>query len=132
MLNLNNGVNEITVTLYEYCQNIVNPYFTFELYRKGTFDNIVFTQLDHSSAPWYYNSFTVSVATQSGLTQGIIDIQPGEYIYNIYEMSQPYILATTSAVGLVETGLLILNPTFSAIASYTQSDNDTIKSYITH
>lgn len=132
MLNLDNGVNEVTVTLYEYCQNLVNPYFTWELTKKGTFDQVIFYQDDHSQIPYYFNSFTISVATFSGLTQGIININPGEYVYNIYEMPDKYNLITASAVGLVETGLLILNATFSTIMSYTQSDTDVIKAYITN
>lgn len=133
MLHLNNiGDTELTVTLYEKCSNITNPQFTWELNRKGTYDQVIFYQEDHSSDPYYYNSFTVSVATQSGLTAGVINIQPGEYNYIIYEMPDAYNLITASAIGIVETGLLILEATFSTINSYTQSNDDVIRTYISH
>jgi hypothetical protein len=143
MINLNNnGSTLVTVTLYEQCVNIFNPYFTWSLTRKGSQETIIFTADDISNAPYYYNSFTFSVATYSisdtqmywnpvtftysnppanGLTQGVIPIYPGEWEYKVYEQSQPYILSTQSAVGLVEVGLLIVPYTQSATPNYTNN-----------
>lgn len=133
MIILEAGINEVVVQqLYTMCSNQVDPYFTWEIKRKGTFDSIVFTQEDSSLIPYYFNTFTLSVGTMSGLTAGILNIYPGEYSYNIYEMSAPYITNTASAVGLIQNGILIYNATFSAIPTYTASNNDVIRTYRTY
>ena len=44
MLIINNsGTTNIVTTLYEKCSNQVNPYFLWSLTRKGSNDNILFT-----------------------------------------------------------------------------------------
>lgn len=125
------GSHEIICTLYENCSNITDPYFTWKIERKGTFDTLYFTADDHSSVPYYYNAFTFSIATQSGVgvTQGQLYITPGEYVYEVYEMSTQYDLDINNAIGLVETGLLVMDATFSTINAYTQSNDDTIRYY---
>jgi len=133
MIILEAGINEVVVQqLYTMCSNQVDPYFTWEIKRKGTFDSIVFTQEDHSPIAYYFNSFTLSVGTMSGLTAGVLNIYPGEYTYTIYEMSAPYITNTASAVGAIQNGILIYNATFSAIPTYTASNNDVIRTYRTY
>lgn len=133
MIILEAGINKVVVQqLYTMCSNQVDPYFTWEIKRKGTFDSIVFTQDDSSSIPYYFNIFTLSVGTMSGLTAGVLNIYPGEYTYNIYEMSAPYITNTASAVGLIQNGILIYNATFSAIPTYTASNDDVIRTYRTY
>ena len=101
------GSTPATVTLYEKCQNQLNPYFTWQVVRKGSYDNIIFYQDDTSPNPFYYNTFVLTVATSSvGLTQGLIPLTSGEWNYTIYEQIAPYILATSS--NIVETGLMIV------------------------
>lgn len=142
----NTATSSVTVTLYENCRNLVNPYFTWTLIKKGSLEVIIFYQDDSSPAPYYYNSFTLSVSTASmsptyswntiqynwntfdytwgnttGLTAGIIPVYPGEYNYCVYEMTDPYILSTQSAVGLVESGILIVEGTQSVIPSYSNA-----------
>ena len=120
--------NELIVTLYECCTNVVNPYFTFELTDTNTKDIILFTADDHSNNAWYYNSFTVSVqnisgtATPYGLTSGVIYANQGTYNYKVYEMANAYDLNTENAIGVAEVGTLIINGTYSQYVINTDSD----------
>jgi hypothetical protein len=128
MLYLNSsGDTKVIVTLYENSSNVVNPYFTWRLINKDSNDVIIFTSQDHSIAPWYYNSFTISVATYSSPTASIITIPngTGQYKYEIYEMANQYDLNLDNAIGLVENGLVTINVTFSSIQSYTASSSTT-------
>jgi hypothetical protein len=128
MIYLNNGVNTITVTPYEKSTQ-TQPYYTWQLIRKGSFDEIVFYQDDSSYAPFYWSSFTVSVGTVSGLTQGEIVASFGEYTYNIWEMTAPYNLSYTQSIGLVETGILIITGTYTPDTEYSGNDDATIVYY---
>jgi ABC-type glycerol-3-phosphate transport system permease component len=129
MIYLNNGSNVVTVTLAEKSTQ-VQPYYTWLLERKGTFDNVIFYQNDSSPIPYYWNSFTVSVvSTTPGLTSGIIKANSGEWTYTIYEMAAPYILDLTQAINEVETGICIINGTYTANHNYTGTLDDTIKYY---
>jgi len=128
MLIINNsGTTNIVTTLYEKCSNQVNPYFLWSLTRKGSNDNILFTNNDISSSPWYFNQFEITIATNSvGLTSGIIPLFEGEWIYNVYETSTQYDLNINNVVGLVETGLMTVGTTYSTIPSFTTNDNTVI------
>lgn len=129
MIYLNNGDNTITVTLYEKSTQ-VQPYYTCKLQRKGTFDEVIFYQDDHSYAPYYWNSFTVSVGTYSGgLTAGQIDINYGEWQYTYYEMPGPYDIDLSNALGIVETGICIVGATYTPNETYSGTDNSEIKYY---
>jgi hypothetical protein len=128
MIYLNPGTNSITLTLYEKSVQ-TQPYYTFQLIRKGSFDEVVFYQDDNSYAPFYWNSFTVSVGTFSGLTQGQIVVNFGEYTYNVYEMPTPYNLSYTQSIGLVETGILIITGTSTDNTEYSGNDDSTIVYY---
>jgi hypothetical protein len=117
MIYLLTGTNSIVVTLYEKCLNITNPYFTWQIVNKTTKDVTYFYQDDHSTAPWYYNSFTFSIATQSGLTAGILNNPVGEYTYTVWEMNEPYNLniASASNPNPIETGILKIVGTANGI-----------------
>ena len=128
MIYLNNGVNTITVTPYEKSTQ-TQPYYTWQIVRKGTFDEVVFYQDDSSYAPFYWSSFTISVGTVSGLTQGQIVASFGEWTYNIWEMTTPYNLSYTQSVGLVETGILIINGTYTPDTEYSGNDDSQIIYY---
>jgi hypothetical protein len=128
MIYLNNGINTVTITPYEKSTQI-QPYYTWQIIRKGTFEEVVFYQDDSSYAPWYWSSFTISVGTISGLTQGQIIANAGEWTYNIWEMTTPYNLSYTQSVGLVETGILIINGTYTPDTEYTGNDSSTIIYY---
>jgi len=122
MIYLNPGTNSITLTLNEKSVQ-TQPYYTFQLIRKGSFDEVVFYQDDNSFAPWYFNTFTVSVGTFSGLTQGQIVANFGEYTYNVYEMTAPYNLSYTQSIGLVETGICIITGTSTSDTEYSGNDS---------
>lgn len=128
MIYLNSGVNTITVTPYEK-SNQIQPYYTWQIIRKGTFEEVIFYQDDSSYSPWYFSTFTVSVGTVSGLTQGKIVANPGEWTYNIWEMQQPYNLSITQSVGLVETGILIISGTYTGDNEYIDNNDSEIKYY---
>ena len=130
-LNPSNISDLLTVTLYEKCNNILNPYFTWKLTNKNTSEEVIFYQDDSSTSPYYYNSFTVSVVnTGMSLTSGVINVNYGEYEYEIYEKSTPRELTILLNDNLVESGLLIVL-TDSTISSYfTGSDSDTTRTFL--
>jgi len=122
------GSTNVYVTLYENCQNIYNPYFTWVINRKGSNDTVYFTNDDLSYAPYYWNEFQITPATNSnyGLTQGIIPLIPGEYVYNIWETTDQYDLNLTTGVGIVETGILIYDGIPSVTPDFTLNNNQVI------
>jgi hypothetical protein len=128
MIYLVTGTNSIVITPYEKSSQ-VQPYYTFQLIRKGSFDEVIFYQNDTSYAPWYWSQFEITIATYSGLTAGIIEANGGEWTYTVYEMPGPYILDLTQAIGEVETGICIINGTYSSTQEYIGTMNDTIKYY---
>jgi hypothetical protein len=129
MIYLTNGTTSVvTITPYEKT-NQVQPYYTWQIIRKGTFEEVVFFQTDSSYAPWYWSSFTISVGTISGLTQGQIVANPGEWTYNIWEMTTPYNLSYTQSIGLVESGILIISGTSTADTEYSGNDDAQIVYY---
>jgi ABC-type molybdate transport system substrate-binding protein len=119
------GSTAVTVTLYELCQNQTNPYFTWKFIDKDSNDEYIFCADDFSTAPYYWNTFTISIATPSSATAGVIDIPAGQYTYEVYEMANQWDLNLNNAIGLVETGLVTINPTYSQIQSYTASPTTT-------
>lgn len=107
------GTSSVVTTLYEKCQNTQNPFFTWELFRKSTQQTIIFYQNDVSPDPFYFNQFVLTVGTNSlGLTAGIIPVADGEWNYTIFEMISPYDLNLDHSQGVVEVGLLYVNPIF--------------------
>jgi hypothetical protein len=131
MININvNSTKEITVTLYEKCSNITNPYFTWMIQNKTTQQQTIFYADDHSNSPYYYNSFTFSISsTQSGLTAGIINVPGGQYNYFVYEMQNPYDLNLNNAINLVELGIMQIVPTYSTIVNVLDSISLTYSAY---
>lgn len=128
MIYLNPGTNSICLTLGDQA-TLVQPYYTFQLTRKGSYEDIIFYQDDGSPIPYYWNTFTISVGTVSGLTSGMIVANGGEWTYNVYQMSEPYNLNLASASSLLQTGICIISSTFAPISGYTGSNSDTIKYY---
>lgn len=129
MIYLNPGTNSITLTLYEKSTQ-VQPYYIFQLIRKGSFDEVVFYQEDTSYAQWYWSEFAITLSpTYSSLTAGIIQANFGEYTYNVYEMTSPYNLSYTQSIGLVETGICIITGTSTDNTEYTGNDSSTITYY---
>jgi len=116
------GENEAIVTLYENSSNITDPQYTWVIENKDTLVRTIFYQEDHSNYPYYYNAFTLSVATYSGLTAGILDIDYGQYNYYIYEFVNPYDLDLNNSLGLVENGIIYVVGTQSSTSTFTASN----------
>jgi hypothetical protein len=112
--------NNVIVTLYDSCNNKYNPYFAWKVINQDTLVETIFTADDNSYTPWNYNSFTISPA---GLTAGILDLKQGQYKYEVYEMSNPYILDLNLAVKQVETGILNIIGTSSTTSTYVGNQN---------
>lgn len=124
------GSTRVTVTLYELSSNITNPNYTWKLVNKDTLAEKVFYQTDSSPYPYYFNYFTISVASPEGLTAGVINIPAGQYQYYIYEMQNPYDLDLNNAIQLVENGILNVIGSQSDISTYTASNTNTIPTYM--
>lgn len=121
----NTQSSEITLVLYDSCSNLVNPYFAFKIINSNTKQETIFCQDDHSPAPYYYNSFTISIANQSGLTAGIINVDSGQYEFVVYEMANQYDLNTDNALNIVKKGILNIVGSQSDYTDYTGNSDVT-------
>lgn len=115
----NNSSGAVYVTLQENVVNVATASFTWRLINKESLQNYVFWADDFSTSP-YYDSFTISIGPGSA-TAGYVNCGYGQFTYEVYEMPNPYDLNLNNAIGMVETGILIVNPTYSVNASFTQS-----------
>lgn len=113
---------KVATTFYEKA-TIPNPYYTWKLVDRNTFQEYFFYSEDFSNAPTYYNYFTISVGTLSA-TAGYVDIKPGEFHYTVYQQTTPYDLTDSDTI--VEVGILICNGTSSTLPSYVINDNATV------
>lgn len=128
MIYLSDGVNNITITPYEKSSQI-QPYYTWQIVRKGSFEEVIFYQDDISYAPWYWSEFEITLNVVDEPTQGFILANAGEWTYNVWEMPGPNILDLTQAIGLVETGILIISGTSTNDSEYTGNDDSQIIYY---
>lgn len=132
MIYLKTGTNSIVVTLYEKSTQL-QPYYTWNLLRKGTFQNTIFYSPDTSTSPYYWNRFDIILGTISVPDQGFINTNEGEYIYKIYETSLPTPDTggglTYTVFGLVETGICIIQGTYSTQHEYIGTMDNTINYY---
>lgn len=123
MLNINyTGTSSVTVLLYENCKNKIDPFFTWQLVREGSWNNIIFYTDDVSRSPNIYNKFILTIgSTSNGLTQGIIPVQSGQYDYTIYEMVDQYDIDLNNNIGVVQIGTLnvIQDPILQPLPVYT-------------
>jgi hypothetical protein len=112
------GDNKLIFTLTEKTLNLVSPYYTFRLVKKDTDEETMFFSFDNSTSP-YFNSFTLSVVTQSiSPTNSRVDLDYGEYNYYVYEKSEPYSITYSNTDNIVEVGILnYLGPTNSLVES---------------
>lgn len=120
MKDLNFGDNKIVLTLYEKSTQL-NPYYTFQFIKKGTFDEVIFCADNNSPVQYYWDRFTFSLVEQAniGLTAGKIYLNSGEWNYKAYEMPTQFDLNLDNAIGVVEVGLFKVNGTYSQINAYT-------------
>ena len=121
MININyTGTSSICISLYDNSTNQINPYYTWQLVRSGSLDNIIFTANDISSNPNIYSRFILTVGV-GDLTQGVIPVQSGQYKYTVYEMVNQYDLNLNNNIGVVAVGTfnvlqnpIVSNPVFNA------------------
>lgn len=119
--------SEVIATLREKASNLVNPYYTWKIVNKNSFDEYIFSA-DNNTLSNYYDSFTVSIGTTIALTSSVtIDAVAGQYDYFVYEMNTNYDLDLNNSLGLVEMGILMISGTDSSIISFTESNYDTIR-----
>jgi hypothetical protein len=115
----------VVVTLREK-SNLINPYYTWRLINKNSFDEWIISP-DNNSTSNYYDAFTISIGVNFNPTSSvIIDAVQGQYDYFIYEMNTEYDLDLLNSLGLMESGILEIIGTAPSIISFTGS-NDTIK-----
>lgn len=134
MLNINySGTSSVVVTLFENCINQIDPYFTWQLVRDGSLNNIIFTADDISPNPNVYNKFVLSIGSQSsGLTHGVIPVQSGQYNFYVYEMTSQYDLNLNNNIGMVKTGILnvVQNPITSPPPVFTGTNQVINKTFV--
>lgn len=132
MIYLQSGTNTLIMTLGEKTLNLVDPYYTFRLVKKDSDEETMFFSFNNSTSP-YFNSFTLSVVTQSiSATNSRISLEYGEYNYYVYEKTQPYSITYSTSDNLVEVGIMTyMGPTNSLVEStYTPTpSSQTTKRY---
>jgi hypothetical protein len=109
-----------------------SSYYTFKIESCDSFKEYVFSPVNGSESP-YYDSFTLSVGSPSVATGSVVlNIEAGQYNYEVYKMPTQYNLNIASASYVVSRGIFQVIGTSSVYTSpvpisFTQSDADTIK-----
>lgn len=109
-----------------------SSYYTFKIESCDSFKEYVFSPANNSQSA-YYDSFTLSVGSVSNPTGSVVlNIDAGQYNYEIYKMPTEYNLNVASASYVVSKGIFQVIGTGSIYTnpvpvSFTQSDSDTIK-----
>ncbi len=121
----------IVATLKEKSPNLVSSNYTWVLLNRDSFISYTFSCDDYSALiSNYYDAFTVSVGSPSSLTgsTATINAPAGQYDYTVYQTTSKYDLGLTSSLGIVETGILQIEGTYSEYTQqvYTASNADTI------
>ena len=109
-------------------------FYTFKITNRDSFEETIFSPDDFSDSP-YYDAFTVSIGPTVSLTSSVcINIRPGQYDFQVYQMPTQHNLDLTQANFLAEFGILqVVGPDFSYVhpqldpITFTASDADTIK-----
>lgn len=109
-----------------------NSYYTFKITNKDTFSEYIF-YAPNTSTSKYYDEFSffignTSSATSSiisGATAGIVNAPASQYVYEIYEMLEPYQLGLTNSIKIVETGIWQITGTHTPIPEYKQLNTPT-------
>lgn len=114
MIYLNQGVvNQFVLTLSE-VTNVTTPHylFVFKNEMNTTSTPQLFTSADTSAYPERYNLFTLDEPTD-------ISLLKGQYIYEVYESSTPFILpldiSQTTGVVIEEGRMVVSGPAGTSI-----------------
>lgn len=115
----NNSSGAVYVTLQEKVKVPLTTNFTWKLIDKESLQEYFFCADDFSPSP-YYDCFTVSVGVGSA-TAGWVNCGYGQFTYEVYETQNPYDIGLTMSLGMVETGILIISPTYSLDPTFTDA-----------
>jgi hypothetical protein len=109
-----------------------SSYYTFKIESCDSFKEYVFSPVNGSLSA-YYDSFTLSVGSPSVATGSVVlNIEAGQYNYEVYKMPTEYNLNIASASYVVSKGIFQVIGTGSIYTSpqpvsFTQSDADTLR-----
>jgi len=119
-----NSTEKLTVTGRELLSSIYH-YLTFEIINKDTRVKTIFSATNSSTSP-YYDQYYVGVYQDGeNLSKGVLNVRPGQYHYNIYEMATQSNDLSLS-LGIVENGILEILGTYSNGTVFV-NPNDTVK-----
>jgi len=74
------------LSLRPQCIGSATSSFLFNATNKDTFAQYAFYATDISDSPGFYSKFNIISSTASDPLNGIIDIEPGEYTLDVYEL----------------------------------------------
>lgn len=122
----------MVATLKEKSPDLFTSNYTWVISNRDSFLTYTFSCDDWSAGfSNYYDAFTVSIGLPISLTgsAATIDATPGQYDYTVYQTTSKYDLGLTSSLGIVETGILQIEGTYSEYTQsvYTASNTDTIR-----
>ena len=105
-----NTTNNVVLTLAEK-STLLSPEYLLELISDVTGEKKVLAIEEISQYVESYNKFEIIESNTQDLQNGIVYLSPvGKWKYNVYEMNStsPRSLDITQAVGIVETGICIV------------------------
>jgi len=118
----------VVLTLNENTKNC-NPNFTWILSNRDTLVGLTISP-DNFSTSSYFDSFTLSVGTAVSLTASVVmNINAGEYHYEVHEMLNKYDLNISNSLGIVENGLLMVIGTSTPFVAFTASESMTFTTF---
>lgn len=119
MIRLDLLTNVVVLTLAEKT-TIANPKYLFEFINNQTQQSYYCIASDTSLYTCRYNQFSITVQTTTpNPLLGQINIPLGdEYTYNVYQQTSSTNLNPSSAMGLVETGLMTYDKSITGRVEY--------------
>ena len=129
MIRLDLLTNVVVLTLAEKT-TIANPKYLFEFINNQTQQSYYCIATDSSLYPCRYNQLSITVQTTTpNPLLGQINIPLGdEYTYNVYQQTSSTNLNPSSALGIVETGLMTYDKSITGRVEYTPT-SQTRKAY---
>jgi hypothetical protein len=96
-------VNEVALTLSEKSQ-LSAPVFLFRFIHSTTGDEKAFLCQDQSSFYYRYSLFLIEETETEDLLNGKVELQDGDWTYEVYEQEDPTNLDYEEAYKLLEVG----------------------------
>lgn len=117
----------VTTTTIQNRISLANNFYTWKINNRNSFEEYTFCPLV-STQSGYYNQFTFSIGTPIVVTGSTItlDLEIGEFHYEIYQTTTQYDLTLSTSLGIVENGILIVPGIGSTYSIFTASNIDTI------